>query len=102
PSIVTVDATGSIRALANGNAGVTASYGSDSAFVAVRVTQRPVRVVLSGDTLRFNALGDLQTITAVAVDSLGSPVTHAVIGLRVADTTVVPRVDTLKIRSTGN
>src|SRR2546429_5342007 len=40
----------------------------------VRVVQRPVRVDVSGDSVRFNALGDVQSITAVAVDSFGSPV----------------------------
>src|SRR5205085_1826794 len=85
PSIATVDTTGTIRALANGNTVVTASYGTDSVLVFVRVAQRPVRVDVSGDTVRFSALGDVQTIAAVAVDSLGSPVPHAVIGLRVPD-----------------
>src|SRR5205823_6180111 len=94
-SIATVDATGNIRAIANGTTLVRVMYGADTASVVVRVAQRPVRVLLASDTVRFVALGETQSVQAIAVDSLGSPVSSGVSGLRVADTTVVQQVDSI-------
>jgi hypothetical protein len=101
-SIATVDASGSIRAIANGSTSITAAYGSDTAVVAVRVAQRPVRVVASSDTVRFVALGETQVVQGVAVDSLGYPVSSMVRGLGIADTTVVQQVDSVTVRSHAN
>ena len=102
PSIATIDATGDIRAIANGTTLVTATYGSDTAKVAVRVTQRPVRVLVPSDTVRFVALGETQAIQGIAVDSLGYAVSSAVQGLRVTDTTVMRQVDSITVQSRAN
>src|SRR5437667_2564878 len=101
-SVAIVDASGNVRAIANGATVITAAYGSDTAVVAVRVAQRPARVVSSSDTVRFVALGETQVIQAVAVDSLGYPVSSAVRGFRVADTAAVQQVDSVTVRSRAN
>ena len=48
--------------------------GAATTPVVIRVAQRPVRVVPASDTVRFASLGETRSVTAVAVDSLGSPV----------------------------
>jgi hypothetical protein len=101
-SIATVDANGNVRAIANGSTVVVASYGADTASVVVRVAQRPVRILVPTDTVRFVALGDTQAIRSTAVDSLGSVVTNMVVSLRVTDTTVADQVDSLTLRSRSN
>src|SRR5439155_15931142 len=95
PVVATVSASGSITAVGNGVARVTALAQAESAVVTVRVAQRPVRVAVSSDTLRFVALGDMLSFWAVAIDSLGSPLAGGVEGLAVVDTTVVTQVDSL-------
>src|SRR6266550_3540184 len=102
PSVATVDASGSIRAIANGTTVVTASSGGDTTFVAVRVAQRPVRVVPSSDTVRFVAFGDTRSVTAVAADSLGFPLPGQVTGVLVHDTAVVELLDSVTVRAHGN
>src|SRR6266516_3666248 len=88
PSVATVDGGGNVRAIANGTTVVTAASGGDTAFVAVHVAQRPVRLVPSSDTVRFVAFGDTHSIGGVAFDSLGSAVAGGVTGLLVADSTI--------------
>jgi len=102
PSVVTVDQNGNLQALANGATVATANYGGDTATVVVRVSQRPVRVVMSSDTIRFVALGETQAMQAVAVDSLAYPVSSVVHGLTVTDTTVVQQLDSVTVRSRAN
>jgi len=102
PSIVYVDNSGNLEALANGATIATATYGTDTARVTVRVAQRPVRVLLPSDTVRFVALGETQTLQGIAVDSLGHTVSSVVQGLRVTDTTVVQQVDSMTVRSRAN
>ncbi len=101
-SVATVDTSGNVRAIANGETVITATYGGDSGLVAVHVAQSPVRVIASSDSVRFVALGETQVIEAVAVDSLGSPVTSAIRGLGVGDTSVVQQLDSVTIRSRAN
>src|SRR5690242_4716250 len=43
PSVATVDTTGSVRAVANGNTLIATRFGNDTAWVRVRVAQMPVR-----------------------------------------------------------
>lgn len=101
-SVATVDTTGSVRALGNGNALISARFGSDTAWVAVRVAQRPVRMLVPADTIRFVALGDSQAFRVTAVDSLGSTLTNMGVTVRIADTTVVDQPDSVALRSRGN
>ncbi len=102
PSVATLDASGNIHAIANGTTVVTAAYGTDTATVVVQVAQRAVRVLVPNDTLRFVALGETQTMQAIAVDSLGYPVSSTVRGLAVVDTTVVQQLDSVSVRSRSN
>src|SRR5213082_170388 len=102
PSIASVDTTGSIRALGNGTALIAARFGSDTAWVAVRVAQRPVRMLVPADTVRFVALGDTQAFRITAVDSLGSTLTNMGVNVRIADTTVADQADSASLRSRGN
>src|SRR5437763_8515921 len=102
PSIASVDTTGSIRALGNGTALIAARFGSDTAWVAVRVAQRPVRMLVPVDTVRFVALGDTQAFRITAVDSLGSTLTNMGVSVRIADTTVADQADSASLRSRGN
>src|SRR5438105_567957 len=102
PSIATVDSTGGIRALGNGDALITARFGSDTVWVAVRVAQRPVRILVPADTVRFVALGDTEAFRITAVDSLGSTLTNMGVSVRIADTTVADQADSATLRSRGN
>jgi hypothetical protein len=102
PSVAAVDTVGTARALANGNALIAARFGSDTAWVAVRVAQRPVRMLIPADSVRFVALGDTQAFRVTAVDSLGSTLTNMGVSVHIADTTVANRPDSLTLRSRGN
>ena len=101
-SVATVDSSGNIRAIANGTTLVAAAHGSQVAVVGVRVAQRPVRVSASIDTLRFVALGETRAVSAVASDSLGSPVPGGVTGVLVTDTSVAQPVDSVTVRARRN
>jgi hypothetical protein len=74
PALAEVDGSGRVRALANGVGAVFVLHGSDTARVGLRVEQRPYRVRLSADTIRFDAFGESATLTGVAEDSLGSAI----------------------------
>jgi hypothetical protein len=102
PSIATVDQSGNVQAISNGSTIATATFGTDTVKVPVRVAQRAVRVLLSSDTIHFVALGETQTVQGIAVDSLGYAVSSAVAGLRVTDTTVLQQVDSITVRSHAN
>src|SRR5438876_12276552 len=101
-AVASVDSGGNVRALGNGATVVTAAAGEVSAAVVVQVAQRPVRLVLPGDTVHFDALGQDQTITAVALDSLGSPLSGGLTNLAVADAGLVERVDSVTVRAKAN
>ncbi len=101
-SVATADSNGGVRAVGNGTTLVTAALGGDTAAIVVRVTQRPVRVAVPKDTIRFQAFGDTQTVTGVALDSLGSAVAGGVTSLAVGDSAVVERLDSVTVRAHGN
>jgi len=102
PSVVSVDTGGKVRALANGTSLVYAVAASDTATIVVSVAQRPVRILLASDTIRFAALGETQTIGAVAVDSLGFRVAGSVGGVTIQDTAVVGLLDSVTLHSKGD
>src|SRR5207247_3336237 len=76
--------------------------GWTTAPVVVGVAQRPVRLVLPSDTVHFDALGQEQAITAVALDSLGSPLSAGVTNVAVADAGVVEAIDAVTVRAKAN
>jgi hypothetical protein len=99
PSVVDVDSTGQARAVATGSAEVLVTTGLDTARVALRVTQRLVRVVFPSDTIRFSALNDTMTLQATALDSLGFPVPVAVQISSVSDTSVLEVLSPATVRA---
>src|SRR5207245_2246027 len=80
-TVVSVNGSGNARALSNGTAVLVARASSESALVYVQVKQRPVRVLVPSDTIRFVALGETQSVGGVAVDSLGFRVDGVVSGV---------------------
>lgn len=101
PAIASVDASGNVQALANGTALVSAAAAGDSTFILVSVAQRPVRLAVSPDTVRFVALGDTSSIAAVAMDSLGSVIPGGA-SLALVDSSIVTRVDSMTVRARSN
>jgi hypothetical protein len=99
-AIARVDTGGLIVAVGNGTTQVRAQASGVTTVVAVRVAQKPVRVI--ADTIHFAALGDTATIVATALDSLGSTVAGSPTGLSVADTSVVTPVDSATVRARAN
>ncbi len=91
PSVATVDATGLVRALANGTATITATAGAISGTAAATVAQQANAVTVApsdtqlvqGDTLRF---------TAEATDANGHAMDNAEFTWSSSDTTIA-RVD---------
>ncbi len=100
--IASVSASGDVRALANGNTRLIAYAYPESVTMTVEVAQRPVRLITPSDTLRFDAFGEVASLLATAVDSLGFPLPQGVSDVRIADTTVAERVDSATIRTRGN
>ena len=77
PTIATVDATGRVRAVANGVVLVTASSQGQSAFVTVVVRQEAVAARLSQDSVALTGQGDTVRLSAVGLDRNGYPVAGA-------------------------
>jgi hypothetical protein len=78
--VASVDISGNVRANGNGVTVVAATLGGDTASVVVRVAQRAVRLEVPTDTVVFDAVGEDWTIAAVALDSLGSPLSGGALG----------------------
>jgi hypothetical protein len=97
-----IGSDGRVSARHNGLTTVRVRSVDESLIVVIQVQQRPVRVVTGSDSLRFEALGDLGAVVAVAVDSLGSLVEGSTItDLAVEDTTVLEVVDSVTVRAKG-
>src|SRR5439155_12815492 len=102
PSVASVDVSGNVHALANGTTTATVANGTVTTAVVVRVTQRPVRVVPASDTVRFAALGETRSVSAIALDSLGFQVPGGVTDVSPTDTTVGQQVDSATVRAARN
>ena len=76
-TVATVDTTGLVTAVANGNATVTATSGTASGSATVTVEQRVVEVRVSPDSVTLFAIGDSVRLTAEALDSNGQAATNA-------------------------
>jgi len=100
-TVVSVSSIG-IRAVNNGVTMVSVAAGAESSSVVVRVAQKPIRVLVPSDTVRFVALGETQTLGGVAVDSLGSRVAGPSTPISIDDTSVIKAVDSATVRSRGN
>lgn len=101
-AVATVDTTGSVQARANGAANLIAVSDVDTASIAVQVSQKPVRVVAANDTIRFDALGEAQGISATAFDSLGSAVPGGLTGLHAVDSAVAMIAGADTVRPVAN
>ena len=95
PAVASVDAAGLLTAVANGSATITARAGSVVGTSAVTVQQAPESIVLSPDSVTFQAVGDTATIVARVTDANG----HEVAGAMVAWASRDPSVAT--VDSTG-
>ena len=72
PSIATVTTSGRVRAVDNGTARIRAQSGALQDSLTVTVEQQAKRVVIAPDPVPpITALGDQQSLTASAFDSLG-------------------------------
>jgi hypothetical protein len=100
--IATVAADGVVRAVGNGRTMLTVHAAAESAQVPVRVAQRPVRVLVPADTIRFVALGETQPIVGIAVDSLGFPLRAGVESAVVVNSGVASFVDSVTLRAQSN
>ena len=102
-TVATIAADGTIRARGNGSTWLVMYAGADSALVAIRVSQRPVRVVIPSDTVRLTAIGDTAVIPGTPLDSLGSPVAGSVQLESITDTTIIGMLGptTIRARSAG-
>jgi hypothetical protein len=94
-------AAGQVQARANGVTAVRVLVDTASAVVPVVVAQRPHHVV-GPDTVRFEALGDSLPLGARAADSLGSPVSGAIMSLVVSDPAVVRVVGDTALEAVRN
>ena len=102
PSVATVDANGLVEAAGPGAATITASSGSISGTVAVRVEQVPATVVVSPDSLDFDAFGDKATLAAVVSDRNGHEITGAAVNWLSGNTAVAVVDGAGRVEPVGN
>lgn len=80
-SVLVHEGNGRFRALRNGTAEVRVGIATDPAFpttaAVVTVRQQAARVVLSADTVRLYAVGQMSRLRARVVDALGTDVIDA-------------------------
>jgi hypothetical protein len=100
-SIAVFDSSGLIVARANGTTVLVLR--SDTLITRVRLAVRQVPATMSAslDSLVFDALGAVDSIRAVAHDSLGVPIPDAVVETQIADASVAT-VNGTHITSAGN
>ena len=72
--VATVSSGGTVTAVANGTATVTASSGAAGATASVTVAQKATSVLVTPDTVRFNAPGESAQLAGSARDAGGAEV----------------------------
>ena len=77
PAVVFVNSRGEVRAIANGEARITATTGSVSKTIVVTVAQVPVRIILPRNSVQLASVGETTTLTAIVVDSLDAEILNA-------------------------
>jgi len=102
PSVATVNASGLVTAVANGEAGITATAGSASESAAVTVAQVVSAVSVTPRALEFSALCDTLRLAAEAVDANGYPVVGAEVAWRSGNASVAEVDSAGLVRSAGN
>ena len=102
PSVATVGANGLVEAVGPGASTITASAGSVSGMVAVRVEQVPAAVAVSPDSVNFDAFGDTATLAAVVSDRNGNEIAGAEVEWSSGDTAVAVVDANGHVESAGN
>ncbi len=87
-AVATVDASGLVTAIGNGNATVTATSGTAAGSAAMTVEQRVVEVQVSPDSVTLVAIGDTVRFGAEALDANGHGVATAEIAWSSDDSVV--------------
>ena len=95
-------AAGRVESVGNGSATITATSGSVSADLAVRVAQVPVSVELSPDSLAFGAIGDTATAVVAVSDGNGHEIRDAAVTWSSDNIAVAAVDDDGVVRATGN
>ena len=101
PGVATVDASGLVRSVGNGEAVVTATAGSVSGTAEATVAQVVTAVNMSPELLEFSALGDTLRLEAEPVDANGHPVEGVAVTWSSGDTAVVVVDTSGLVRSVG-
>ena len=71
PQVAAIDSTGRVTSLARGTARLTASLGSQTASVWLRVQQEPAALAVSPDTVAFTEFGATQRLGVEVADANG-------------------------------
>ncbi|MCE2397672.1 MAG: hypothetical protein J4F34_01315 [Gemmatimonadetes bacterium] len=95
-------AAGRVESVGNGSATITATSGSVSADLAVRVAQVPASVELSPDSLAFGAIGDTATVVVAVSDGNGHEIRDAAVTWSSDNIAVAAVDDDGVVRATGN
>ena len=77
PAVVFVNSRGEVKAIANGEARITATTGSVSKTIVITVAQVPVRIILPRNSVQLASVGETTTLTAIVVDSLDAEILDA-------------------------
>ncbi len=89
PLVASVDSAGLVTARNNGVTWIAArALSGDVDSVPVTVIQQPSGILASHDTLRFEALGEAQSLGASVVDRLGAVIPGLAMEYAIADTSV--------------
>ena len=75
PSVATVDASGTVTAVGNGTARITAATGGRNGSVTVTVAQMTANVGVTPATAQLSAAGATSQLAAQAMDANGRPIT---------------------------
>ncbi len=97
--VLTVDASGTVRAVGIGEAEIEAVSNAIRARVLGRVTQLPRTIRVSKETLAFKSLGATAQLTAFVVDSEGVQVPGVLLRWSSSDVEVVTVDQTGKVRA---
>lgn len=74
PAVVSVGATGRVKALAPGATWIVGTAGTAADSTRVVATQTVASVVVTPDSLAFTAFGDSAALALAATDALGNPI----------------------------
>ena len=102
PGVATVDASGLVRSVGNGEAVVTATAGSVSGTAEAAVAQVVTAVNMSPELLEFSALGDTLRLEAEPVDANGHDVEGAAVTWSSGDPGVATVDASGLVRSVGS